>query len=479
MLTKVYLCPSDKKYACSWEGSSNDIIEHFIAEHEDLLSLNNIISINLSVLSESFLFFHDTEVYLLQTKLNNGHLQLFLRYLGPPKIASKLKYDVHLDSSDKILDKQNIHVNEGYFDINLDCITNVFGDISFMNCKVLITEEARSTSSDDGVVLEDDKSFNTEPIPDIIINDLKINDKENEVPVETPVNEVNLGSIFRCRKQSTMSTNRVTWYDQTDNVIEHTESREPKVTVQRSSSCATEKTRNSPKRSGSTLISIKESDLDLELRCTNCERHISNPIFVCQSRHNVCKDCYYDKKHCSQCNTEITPDRNVELEKKSDGYRYACRNKKNGCLVRYLFEDIFAHETDCIFCTYNCPLEDCGFKGAYKQMVGHLNLIHSSVKIFESSFAVFSRHNELFLVNERMGIVYCTLKCSDDKVIWTARMPGPKERKFFCELKFKGKNFKFPILLTQYGDYYMKEIPVSYMKEQRLKSKNSILTITR
>ncbi|KAJ8978202.1 hypothetical protein NQ317_013148 [Molorchus minor] len=54
----IYLCPTDRKYACSWEGHSSDILDHFEKEHDDLLFFINSAVIDLKTSSENMLFFY-------------------------------------------------------------------------------------------------------------------------------------------------------------------------------------------------------------------------------------------------------------------------------------------------------------------------------------------------------------------------------------------------------------------------------------
>lgn len=482
MLSKIYLCPADKKYGCTWEGISDEIYEHFREEHEDLLFFTGSVNIPLDVTSENRLLLVDTEIYLLQTKICRDYFNIYLRFLGPSKIASCLTYEIEISANGIKMGKQDIEICDGYFRIALECIYTLFGDVNTICCKLLVSGDFSSNSSNDSVFIKEKNGSNNNNVFIDETDNLLQRQKSEELTSSLEdffctSQDENSPIETRQKKVSLDETNRATWHYafKSKTPKEHT-------LLTRSQTFSSEDLkRNSViKRHASmrSLGSIAESDLDSELKCSNCESHLAPPIFLCITDHNICVNCYRNNKTCSLCDKEITADRNEELEEKSINYLYSCTNKKNGCSKKFTHREILDHEINCMFCLYLCPIEECYYKAGYKAMISHLNLIHSSVKMFQSFIAIFQKYQELFLVNETMGIFYCTWVQIENKIVWKAKFCGPKSRKFFCELKFKGKKFKTPLLLTKHDDYYFKEMEVWELKEQKIKPKHSILAIT-
>ncbi|ENN80654.1 uncharacterized protein LOC109533411 [Dendroctonus ponderosae] len=482
MRSQIYLCPADRKYACSWEGPSENILHHFSLEHEDLLFHNGSVDIALHVASENRLLFVDGEIYLFQTKIDHDHVNMYLRFLGPAHVASNFSYDIEVSASGMKMSKQDIELKNGFFSVGLECLRTFFGDVDLINCHLIISGDSTSIHSDDGIsiyVNPPDSSdvylgnINEDMDGALSVSNLDLHDffstpKDGNSPVE----------VIEGNDMSFNETHRATWSG--------TKLNGPKVrpsSLSRSQTFSSEDVQRSSimKRQASmrSLSSISEADLNLVLQCSNCSGHLAPPIFLCAHGHNICTSCYRDTRTCSICQSDITAERNEELEGKAYNYQYSCINSKHGCPQKLPYQEINDHQINCTFCDYTCPITHCGFKGPYKPMLCHLNVIHSSVKLFQSFIAIFQKTQEVFLVNEKLGIFYCTWTQVDNRIVWKAKFCGPKSRKFFCELKFQRKNFKKPMLLSRCDDYYFKEISIPELKELKLKAKHSVLTVTR
>ncbi|XP_066258201.1 uncharacterized protein [Euwallacea similis] len=484
MITTIYLCPADKKYGCSWEGASDDIFEHFSQEHEDLLYLTQSVNVSLLVPSENRLLLFDNQIYLLQTRINEGSLNIYLRYLGPDKIASKLTYDIEISASGVKVAKQDIEIKDGYFSVTLECIQSCLGDDDSVECRLLVNGDF-NPSSPISIAVESPRSpldyGDNERDTQTIEQDGGENFRGSLLNLDEFFGTPNEGNSpedeIREKKLSLDETYRFTWNGYSE------PQRKQNNSLSRSQTFTSEDRQKygSFQRYASvrSLTAIAESDLDSELKCSNCACHLTAPIYICCSNHNICSSCFNEKKMCVICNKGITTDRNIELENKTINHNYGCINKKNGCSQKMLYPAILDHELSCIFCQYMCPVNECGLNGPFKFMVNHLKLIHSSVKLVQSFIAIFQKQQEQFLVHENMGIFYVNWSSINDKIVWKVKFCGPKTRKFFCELKFKGKNFKEPLLLTKHGDIYMRCMSLENLKSYKVKPKHSILTITR
>lgn len=441
----IYLCPVDRKYACSWEGHSSDILDHFEKEHDDLLFFTNTIKIDLKTSSENRLFFIDDEIYLGQTKICDNILVIYLRYLGPEKLAAKISYTINLRFGDQLISPEFVSVSEqGSLEVKLESLEEVYSDLEHLQCTFNITKGFGSNSSDDGVFLEDDLhhdalDFLRMPIP---------------------------------RKRSLDEGKRKSF------VSQGSESEVSEVSLMRSKTINYEeiKRRNILKRASSNLSLGAIQETDSDLNCASCGVILIPPIFLCPCGHSFCLKC--KSGVCKLCEEYVTDERNVELEGKYNKYLHPCKYKKIGCPQKLVYTDLHDHEAYCAFCEYKCPMDECSAVGQFKNMSKHLKLIHGSTKILEAFIMVFQNTSEAFLINEEKGIFYCYVKYFPDNVLWEAVFCGPKERRFFCELKFKEGKLKKPLLLRKIENTYSVRMSFQELKRLKLKSKNAILTIT-
>ncbi|XP_060524233.1 uncharacterized protein LOC132700736 [Cylas formicarius] len=464
MLPKIYLCPTDKKYACSWEGAAEDILEHFTEEHEELLSFSNVVPVDLRVSSENKLVFFDEEIYLHQAKTDGDHLYVFLRYLGPETIASKITFDLELEHEGRRLDKKWITVRCGYFAVSLESV-RLFADTNSLNCVLSVSGDFRIASGEEEYPSEEVSNDSTDGERGLH-NGVAFYDPS---PTDSGISMAD-SLNHPLKRQASLDDIK-------------TRSGEKACDLTRSKTFNFEEIRRkTPARrhpSTASLESIKEDERNPELLCTNCESVMNPPIFLCISGHNFCTSCGLAKRVCVVCDERITEERNLDLEEKSINHTYACRNRKLGCSKKLPYLEMRKHEVNCKYCLYKCPVEECGYTAQFKNMHHHLKLIHSSTKLLDTFIVGFQKHSEAFLASEDKGFFYCRVSVANDTVVWEAKFCGPKEREFFCELKFKERGLKTPQLLRNVGDAYRIEIPSQELKRMRVKPKNAFLTITR
>lgn len=441
----IYLCPVDRKYACSWEGHSSDILDHFEKEHDDLLFFTNTVKVDLKTSSENRLFFIDDEIYLGQTKICENVLHIYLRYLGPEKLAAKISYTVNLRSGDQLISSEYVSVSDqGWLEVKLDSLEEIYDEVEYLQCTFNITKGFGSNSSDDGVFLEDDLPHDSLYFPHM------------PIPRKRSLDEGKRKSLISLGSESDTS----------------------EISLVRSKTINYEeiKRRNMLKRAGSTISLGAIEETDSDLNCTNCGVILVPPIFLCPCGHSFCLKC--KSGVCKLCAEDITDERNIELEGKYNKYLHPCKYKKMGCPQKLIYSDLSGHEATCAFCEYKCPMDECSFVGQFKNLSKHLKLIHGSTKILEAFIMFFQNNSEAFLVNEEKGIFYCYVKYFPDSVMWEALFCGPKERRFFCELKFKEGKLKKPLLLRKIENTYSVRMSFQELKRLKLKSKNAILTIT-
>lgn len=442
----IYLCPADKKYACSWAGQSEDILRHFEEEHDELLHFNDTFNIDLSILSENRLFLIDEEIYLAQITIYENNLEIKLRYLGPHKIAAKITYNILLKVNYVLCNPSYILVTKsGSISVNLNKIAEKIIDIT---CTLNINKDLPEEIYEEDVFTPEDYAETANRVRKVI------NTKKSSTRMS-----------LSNRKHSLEETSYAT-------VTKTTE-----VSLTRSKTTSLEEIkRRHLKRAQSTLsLGAITEDIN-DYNCTECGVNLTTPIFVCLSGHNFCPNC--QNLLCKICSKEVTSERNPVLEKKFQNYLEPCRYKNNGCPEKLVYNELTDHIKSCTFCDYQCPIEGCNFKGQYKHVYSHLKTIHGATKMLESFIVVFQNIPEAFLVNEEKGIFHCRVQYFEDFVRWEAKFCGPKEKRFFCELKFKEGKLKQPVLLNKKENVYSIEMSLQEMKRMKIKPKNAVLTIT-
>lgn len=179
---------------------------------------------------------------------------------------------------------------------------------------------------------------------------------------------------------------------------------------------------------------------------------------------------------CRQCDEQVTTERDIDFEEKYKKFLFPCKNHKLGCPEKILYNNLLEHECNCMFCMYRCPSEGCQFEAQFKGMIKHLKLIHGSTKLFESCSIFLNNVTEAFVVSEERGIFYCCVKQIGDSVICEVKPSGPKEKGYFCELKFKDAKHE-PFFLAKHDSLYSIKLAMQDLKKRKLKVKNAILTI--
>ncbi|XP_028128533.1 uncharacterized protein LOC114324850 [Diabrotica virgifera virgifera] len=426
----IYLCPADKKYSCPWEGRSEEILHHFEENHEDLLHFHNNFDIDLHEPSENHLLFVEEEIYLAQTVLEERRrLEVRLRFLGPAQIAKAINYNILVRVNYELCHPKYIAVKpDGTIVVNIEQIEKDLGEVNFLDCTFIINKN----------LLED------------IIEVVPLNQQVEE----ENTNEDEFDNIFE--EVETMENTLPYMPNRKYSYNEY----HPKkgVSLSRAQTITLSDLKNRTfKRAKSTLSlgAISEIDGDTYTTCPQCGNSIRPPIFLC--------DCGY---------------RNSSLEENFGRFLLHCKYKKYGCPQKLLSTELKDHEINCTFCDYQCPIEGCAFEGQFKHICKHFKLIHGTKKILESFIVTFHTIPEAFLVNEEKGVFYTYVKYFDDRVTWEAKFCGPKEKGFFCELKFKERKLKHPVLLNRNESVYSITMTLQELKKDKLKAKNAILTIT-
>lgn len=448
-MAEIYLCPTYKQLLCPWEGYASDIKHHFEKEHSNLLSYSNLVDIDLTQLPENKLLLLEGEIYLMQNSTDNNRLVIKLRYLGSNIMAARLKYTVTI-TINKILYKYEPSryfscinpVTEGW-EINLECLKKFHNNFKLILVSVLI-EETKAL----------ERKFS-----DV---SLKINNKfiERNIVDETEASYLDAINCIDNKIQNLKNRNSCDFMDNLS-VLNFSILEEPFKGREELKS----------DQLGDSLPNIPE---EINLSCSSCSLDMLPPIHLCTNGHNVCVWC--KSNPCKVCNGQVTLARNSDLENISRTHLHQCRYFSEGCNEKLLYNEVRAHEAKCKFCKYKCYV--CNFEGKFDNVLNHLKIVHSSIKIGQSTRCNFPKDTVMYLVNKSIGIFYCQSELDGNFIIWRATFCGPKERQFFCEITFKGSKYKDALFLRRNENVYEIKKQIDELKKMKAKEKYAVITIT-
>ncbi|KAJ4884080.1 Protein with RING/U-box and TRAF-like domains [Raphanus sativus] len=132
---------------------------------------------------------------------------------------------------------------------------------------------------------------------------------------------------------------------------------------------------SSPSSSSSQLsITLKSSDLD----CPTCLEPLKGPIYQCRNGHITCSACLNKvHKKCPACRIPIGDIRCRAMERVIESSVVPCCNAVYGCKETSSYGNGSAHEEVCVYVRCFCPLPNCSYTGAYKDLQTHALNTHS------------------------------------------------------------------------------------------------------
>jgi hypothetical protein len=161
-------------------------------------------------------------------------------------------------------------------------------------------------------------------------------------------------------------------------------------------------------------------DLLKELECPVCMEYMVPPIKLCTNGHNICSKCRESVTWCPICRAELLDIRNVALENIARSQKYACANRKRGCVGLLSIEHIAEHQAVCVYGDIKCPLHitgTCAWNGLKSDLIKHAKTAHPKYLIELSTLnspkvseilGILSCFGDLFTYYQRMkdGVLY-------------------------------------------------------------------------
>lgn len=118
------------------------------------------------------------------------------------------------------------------------------------------------------------------------------------------------------------------------------------------------------------------------------------PIYQCPTGHSICKNCKPKiNSTCPTCKQPFGNTQNFSLEKMTQYITYPCKHHKLGCVFASKAMNIEAHEANCEFGPFVCPLnteKNCPWSGASSDVISHVE----------------TAHEETILINEKIEVPY-------------------------------------------------------------------------
>lgn len=205
-----------------------------------------------------------------------------------------------------------------------------------------------------------------------------------------------------------------------------------------------------------TLIKIQsknvyQEELDEKLlnffECPVCNHFMKPPIFQCLAGHSLCNRCRPKLGQCPTCRAGFGNTRNYALESLSNGVRFPCTYRDQGCHTILPVSEINKHESECSLRPYGCPFFEntrCLWEGTHSTIANHLKLHHADkIKFsnykkmcvgfsFDSSFAdlyCLIAHGQIFRVCHKRDM-------GNQNTYWAVQLIGPRGdgRKYKCEI---------------------------------------------
>ncbi|KAK9880321.1 hypothetical protein WA026_010201 [Henosepilachna vigintioctopunctata] len=459
----VFTCPTVRSLQCSWEGASEDILEHFIMEHEDLLLHSSEVDIDLTITSENRLLFLDGEIYLIQLIIDGNSLNIGLRYLGPKRLANNISYDIILRVEEQLYFHNYFENNSslfkilnGFWTVDLNMLKLIHDNLNIIQCNFSISKNFTETDVDDNEYASPATSDNNQGDNNQIPYD---NNNDDSSDSGTVIDDGEIDDILNEDVQLRQEQS-----DALDN-----------MSVLNFS--LLENSRYS--RRYSSFVGIPQGLFDeketANLTCSNCYKDMLPPIYICVNNHNICAD--HKDESCKICNGDITENRNKDLEDYSRKCLHLCQYHIEGCLESFMYNEIRNHEMKCMYCIYKC-INNCVFKGKFSEFHSHFRVNHPSYKIVYSTPVNFPRNSEFVVFNNKLGIFHCSSSINKNSVTWIVISLGPSDRNFLCEITFKETKARNISILRKQKEQYSVAHTKEDLKKMRVKDKNAVLTIS-
>lgn len=317
-------CPHTPLGSCAWQGSKQELFEHFNDKHRFLLIENCITEVDIvTKQEENFLMQLNNDLYIVQFACDGDDdaLKINLRIIGTENTRNRFQYYLSFYQT----------VGE-----SSDTETNVVELFDIDN-----PQRSLSTSASTCIVQ---------------ISDLK-----------TALNDP---STIRCRI--------VIMPSQIVSLMDCTNSSELDEASGGDNNCST--SNGSPSCSGTNGMLINAA-LQRKLECPVCLSHFKIPVLQCEKGHSLCEACRPQSGTCPECRADFTATRNFALEKILEETMFNCKNDQFGCKYLGIPSELSVHEPNCAYCR-TCPLNDregreCPWMGSLFHILEHGRAIHS------------------------------------------------------------------------------------------------------
>ncbi|PNF30019.1 hypothetical protein B7P43_G05820 [Cryptotermes secundus] len=173
-----------------------------------------------------------------------------------------------------------------------------------------------------------------------------------------------------------------------------------------------------------------------EIECPVCYEHMSRPIILCRSGHNLCHNC---KKCISKCPVS-TSGRNFALETIVRSAEYPCQYRNFGCASILTLPQI-QHEEVCEYRPVRCPLFDstgvtCLWTGVREDFRTHVTHEHVACNVHEGTVInlnIMYTSNTVIFALSKMFVMSILIK--NGAVFYRLNLEGPFDdlNKYKCK----------------------------------------------
>lgn len=181
-----------------------------------------------------------------------------------------------------------------------------------------------------------------------------------------------------------------------------------------------------------------------ELECPVCYEYMLPPIYQCATGHSICKTCKPKVNNiCPTCKNSIGITQNFVLEKMTQLITYPCKHHKLGCQVAFKATEIEAHESNCEYGPFECPLKsekNCQWNGSNSEVLEHVESLHRNEVLknekIELPYAPVGQDSRTYLITTNKKVFKFCYKYENHFCQWSMQIVGSK---------IQGDQFKFEI----------------------------------
>lgn len=202
---------------------------------------------------------------------------------------------------------------------------------------------------------------------------------------------------------------------------------------------------------------MEENALLEIMKCYACKAYLIPPIWLCQTGHSVCDECYKTLSVCSICERKFTGGRNLLAEAYSPKLLYPCKNSKSGCQETLTVDKVKEHQANCSYQSYKCGVKQCNWHGTIDQIENHFtNAVHINYETTNDKSSLHFHSGEIQsfvnLIKLFDHLFWFKYYRNEEHIFWAVQYIGAENEadQYSYEVEIKNYNEELKIKLRKY-----------------------------